>query len=462
MSAEPPNIVICLCDQLRAFEVGCYGNEVIRTPHIDRLASEGVRFETAVTNCAVCMPARSVLLSGQYSRTCCGTLNNAHEMLPSGGWVMQQYPAAGRPHIRDTCLPETLQELGYETAAIGKWHIHSWPHDLGFDYSLVPRVYHGHTGQSFSENGGREFVPEGFSVDFEAERVGEFLRGRCEGDPPFFLYHNISPPHPPLADAPEKYLKMYHPDEVPIRPNAFVDGQMAHNPDWYRIYLYDQQYYWHHLPFTDNLPEGFDLRHLTALYYGMTTWVDDTLGKLMAELEEAGLAENTIVLFASDHGDNLGGHGRWNKNTLNEEATRIPFILRWPAALRPRVPGQQVASLVDVMPTLLDLLGADIPDRVQGQSLAPVVRGEREALERDAAFIESNVEGIAIRTPSLLFGMQTDRGTREITNPDLLLYDLGTDPYQQENLARTERSSQAEPLRKELAEWHRRTPWMRN
>jgi arylsulfatase A-like enzyme len=128
-----PNVVVCMCDQLRAFEMGCYGNPVIRTPHLDRLAAEGVRFETAVTNYPVCMAARSVLLAGQFNRTCTGGVSNVSYVRRPGDFSMPQYPDAGRPHLKDVTLAERLRADGYRTAAIGKWHIHSWPHDVGFD-----------------------------------------------------------------------------------------------------------------------------------------------------------------------------------------------------------------------------------------------------------------------------------------------------------------------------------------
>ena len=137
-----PNIILCMCDQLRAFEVGCYGNPVIRTPNIDRLAAEGVRFETAVTTFPVCMAARSVTLSGQYNRTCTGGVGNVATGQGEGRIYFPQYPFAGRPHLREATLPEILHGLGYHTAAIGKWHIHTWPHDIGFDQYVIPRVNH--------------------------------------------------------------------------------------------------------------------------------------------------------------------------------------------------------------------------------------------------------------------------------------------------------------------------------
>src|SRR5512137_832836 len=212
-----PNIILCMCDQLRAFEVGCYGNPMIRTPNLDRLAAEGVRFETAVTTFPVCMAARSVTLSGQYNRTCTGGVGNVATGQGEGRIYFPQYPFAGRPHLKDRTLPEILHGLGYHTAAIGKWHIHTWPQDIGFDQYVIPRMNHAHTGQSFTENGGPEFMPDGYSVDYECDRVEAFLAEHAEADRPFFLFYNISPPHCPMSDAPEKYTTMYRPEEIPLR-----------------------------------------------------------------------------------------------------------------------------------------------------------------------------------------------------------------------------------------------------
>ncbi len=215
-----PNIILCTCDQLRSFEVGCYGNPEVRTPNMDRLAREGARFECAVTNYPVCMAARSVLLSGMYNRSCTGGVSNVVYVSTTGDHAMPEYPAKGRPHLKEPTLAEVLRDAGYSTTAIGKWHIHSWPHDVGFEHYVIPRVHHCHSGQSFTEDGGPEFVPQGYSVDYEAERVERFLMRQKTASQPFFLFYNISPPHCPLADAPERCLRMFRPETVTLRPNV--------------------------------------------------------------------------------------------------------------------------------------------------------------------------------------------------------------------------------------------------
>ncbi len=456
-----PNIILCNLDQLRPFEVGCYGNAVIRTPNIDRLAAEGVRFETAVTNFPVCMAARSVMLSGQYNRTCTGGVANVGFPWRPGQGHMPEYPDRGRPHLPDRTLPECLKNLGYHTSAIGKWHIHSWPHDIGFDHYVIPRVHHCHTGQCFTENGGPEFAPEGFSVDFESARVAEYLRAQADQDRPFFLYHSISPPHCPVADAPEKYLGMYRPEDVPIRPNVDLTERLKDQDHWFKIYRYDFRYYEMKLPYTEHLPEGYDLRALIAEYYGLTTWADDAVGKMLRALDDTGLAENTIVVLTSDHGDNLGSHGLVQKGGPNQEAIRIPMIVRWPSGMASgMVADRQVASLVDLMPTLLDLVGAPSEPHVHGISLAPVIRGKSQVTDRPHAFVET-ANGAAVRSTDHLYFVPFQEKTHTLSDRPAQVYDLASDPYEMRNLADEARASEISvDLDRVLRRWDASTSWM--
>ncbi len=456
--APAPNVVVCLCDQLRAFEVGCYGNPVIRTPNIDRLASEGVRVETAVTSFPVCMAARSVALSGQYNRRCTGGVSNVGTLLHGGRSYMPQYPDPGRPHLKEPTLPELLRDRGYHTRAIGKWHIHSWPHDIGFDDYVIPRVHHCHTGQHFIENGGPEFVPAGYSVDYECERVEQFLGQRRNAAQPFFLYYNISPPHCPISDAPEEYLTLYRPEDIPLRPNVDLSRPLPDQDHWLKVYRWDFRYYNFHLPYTEDLPGDYTLRRAIAEYYGLTTWVDDCVGRLMAALEHNRLAENTIVVFTSDHGDYLGSHNRVQKGDLHEESIRIPLIFRWPRALRPRVVRDGVAGLVSLAPTLLDLIGIDPSAHMHGQSLTPALREDAPA--PDYAIIET-AASVGIRSASHLYSLPFVPGTRQLAGTPNYFFDMTDDPWQMRNLAgASEQINTAWQLDKALRHWDAVTPWM--
>ena len=255
----------------------------------------------------------------------------------------------------------------------------------------------------------------------------------------------------------DRYKTMYAPDEIPLRPNTLIDGELPWDERWFKIYLWDFLFYQEHLPHTKQLPDGFDLRHLAALYYGLTTWVDDTLGRLMANLEKRGLADDTLVVFTSDHGDNLGSHHHFNKGLLIEESIRIPLVF-W-GGLQPQANTAQIAQLIDIMPTVLDFAGADIPSSVQGRNLGPILRGRCDDLATNSAFVETHTGAIGLRTPTHLYGMQLAEDHRTVSSEGRCFYDLTADPYEQYNLAGGGSAVEAE-LATSLMEWNARTAWL--
>ncbi|MGF1448565.1 MAG: sulfatase [Opitutales bacterium] len=456
-----PNILLVLCDQLQVFMLGCYGNGFVRTPNLDRLAHSGVRFETSMCVFPVCMASRSSLLAGQFNRTCTGGIGNvAYPSFP-GNFNMPEYPFTDRPHLPDTTLPESLQTAGYHTAAIGKWHIHSWPHDIGFDEYVIPRVHHCHSAQHYCENGGPEFVPEGWSLDFEVERAGRFFREREDSQKPFFLYFNISPPHCPVADIPESFRTMYEPAEVPFRAN--VDPAVIEREDWHyqaSVLRHDFRYYGLGLPCTQTLPEGYDLRALTAEYMGAVSWVDDAVGRLLDHLEHSGLAENTLVVFSSDHGEFMGSHGRFQKGAPHDESARVPLLMRWPGHYPAEAVRTPVVSLLDLAPTLLTAAGAPVPDSMVGESLDALARSDGHRLRDDFRIVESS-SGAAIRTREHLYAAEfTEDRSGFKPEPSLFVNNL-KDPLQQHNLAGTGAEAEvAATLRQRLEIFHSQTPWM--
>lgn len=456
-----PNLVFCMCDELRWCELACYGHPHIRTPHIDRLAAKGVRFEVGVSNSPVCMPARSLVVSGQHTRSACGTLTNRSWQTKDGGWVMPQWPSPGRPQLREQTVPERLREAGYTTAAIGKWHIESWPDDVGFDHYLIPAVQHAHSAQWFCEDGGPIFAAPGYSVDYEADRVAEYLQQRDDDGRPFYLYYNISPPHMPLADAPEKYTAMYGRDDVVVRDNVDLNKPIERQTDRFLTYLWDYRHYRDRLPYCMTLPwEGFDLVDLTAMYMGLTTWVDDTVGRLLSELETHGMIDNTIVVFTADHGDNLGSHGFMGKSRLLEESYRVPMMVSGPGVTAGGVSGQ-VASLADWAPTFATQAGIDAPAHWHGQDLSPVLTGRRETLDHNAAFIETGHHGCGIRTATHVLGIPWARGSeRTLADAPHVFHDLIADPYQLDNRAEAALDDSVKAgLEEAVRAWDATTSW---
>ena len=254
------SVFVCLADQLRAFEVGCYGDEVIHTPNIDRLAKEGVQFLTAVTNNPVCTPARSSLLTGQHSRSRTGTVGNVHD----------ERAIRERVRLLDTTLAEALHEQGYCTTVIGKWHIDPEPTLVGFDSAAYPLMEHRYYGQTyFDDPGSQGIVVEEFGPHYEGRLVERFLSERQET--PFLSYYSVSQPHPPIGppNMPDEYCSMYDPESMPLRPNTIIDGQPSQDTEWYKIYTvwdYWWRVHWLKQPPRrgDDLSEGIDLRRLTA------------------------------------------------------------------------------------------------------------------------------------------------------------------------------------------------------
>ncbi len=444
------NIVLCTSDQLRAFELGCYGSARTRTPNIDGLACEGMLFEHAVCNTPLCVPARSSLISGQFARTCTGTLNN----------IAHDPPQRQRVRLKSPTLPEQLKKAGYQTCTIGKWHVDPHPRIVGYDHALFTQVLERHFDQYFYENGGGRFIAPGYAADFELAAAAKFIEGRR--DEPFFLHYNITPPHMPFADVPPQYLSMYSPSSGELRENVWKNGRIAHDPKWFGVYLFNL-----HDPSSFKAPplkpESLDLAVLTAWYQGLVSYVDDVVGRLVQIFRQKGLWDDTIFVFLSDHGDCLGSHHFFNKNQFFEEAIRIPLLFRCPGLIRAGRNRSQVAQTVDLMPTLLDLVEQEIPAAVQGRSLVPILASEKERLDEEYAIIEMQNQGLSVglRTPEFLLGLRFQNRRAAGPEEEAVLFDLREDPFELSNRAR---SPEYRPIRARLQEiildWNRKTPWL--
>ena len=417
---DRPNIVLITADQLQAFALGSYGNPDVKTPHLDALAASGLRFEVGISNAPVCMAGRSSLISGQPNRVCTGGVSNvSYPCGKRGSYPMPEYPPPTRLHFPDQTLPECLQTLGYTTAAIGKWHMYVWPDQFGFDHYVIPRTHHAHSAQSYVEDSGHEFVPEGWSVEFETDRAVRYLDQHGGRDEPFFLYLNYSPPHGPISDCPERYARMYDPASLTLRPNADEDAFDDHMS---RVYRWDYRYYELQLPYTMQ-PGGFSLRDIHAAYYGNVTWVDDQIGRLVATLKSSGRLEDTLIVFTADHGDNLGSHGRHGKGLPYDESLRIPMILSRPGTLDPRVEAGCTAGLTDLAPTLIAAAGGAVPSHMSGADLL----GDDQP---DVQIVEIRPGDLVARSTRFTAHLHVDK------SPDrLAFYDNLEDPYQERNLA---------------------------
>jgi arylsulfatase A-like enzyme len=450
--AERPNILLVLTDQHKLSAVGCYGQTPCQTPNVDRLAREGVRFETAYTVCPVCSPARATIMTGLYPHAH-GICSNVHNL---GSSV---HELTDRPEL----LSRRLQAAGYGCGYSGKWHlgtdsptafgarsVPSLPGDVGFRGQNFP----GHGGGGFGYPEYRAYLAErGFEhkvtrVDdrpllvkpygilegpvestvpyFLAENTLSLIDDLSAAGKPFFIWHNFWGPHIPYYSTREFY-ELYREVEIPEWPNYRWPARQIKGPHQVKIHPLVDQLAW------EDWAEG--IRH----YYAFTTLIDQQIGRILDHLDAAGLRDNTVILFTADHGETLGTHGGlYDKGWHHfEEIQRIPFIAWMPERMyadgvRPGDVLPEWVSLADVYPTLLDLAGAQCPaDQVHGQSLLPLFGGEGVEW-RDEIYVEFNgvnslsTSMVSVRVGDLKYGWNC-------ANDDEL-YDLGDDPYEMRNL----------------------------
>jgi N-acetylglucosamine-6-sulfatase len=424
-AAERPNLVFILLDDLRWDDLGCAGHPFVQTPHIDRIAREGVLFRNAFATTPLCSPSRASFLTGLYAHTHGITDNTdrsrrSHELLT---------------------FPRLLQRAGYETAFIGKWHMGTddTPRP-GFDHWVSVKGQGRYLDPEINEDGKRLQVA-GYATDVFNERALAFLRR--PHPKPFLLYLAHKAVHPNLtqrADGSisdptaatflpaERHQQLYAEAPVPRRPN--VKDTLEGKPALRR-------------PITGLPPLGAKtgtsdetirnrLRMLMA--------VEEGVGSILKTLADARQLDHTLVVFTSDHGYFYGEHGLSVERRLAyEETIRIPLLMRYPRLIKPNTTQDAFVLNVDLAPTLLDLAGAAIPQNLHGRSLLPLLRGDR-AEPRRSFLIEHFSDTVFPRVHKM--GYQAVRTERwkyihytELAGMDEL-YDLRTDPYELKNLIR--------------------------
>ncbi len=390
----PPNVLLIVPDEWRAQSLGCMGNRDVRTPNLDRLASEGVLFKHALANSPVCCPARANILTGTYAST--------------NGMIANDL----RLQESQTTLGELFRNAGYHTGYIGKWHLDGGPRlpgfippgprRHGFDFWAANECWHNYFyGWYFRDDNvpitTTKYDPEGWT-----DLAIEFLRDHQVRREPFFLVLAPATPHDPYI-APESYLQVYHPESLTMRPN-WIEGTKGGGPKE------------------------------IAAYYAAITANDAQIGRLMKVLRELGLEENTIVMFTSDHGNMLGSHGKILKRKPWEESIGVPGILRYPAKVKGGRQSEILFSHVDIAPTLLSLCGLRVPAHMQGVDLSPTVLGKSQEGPSSAFFQifgPYHAGGVlhawrGVRTQQTMYA-------RTKSGP-WVLYDLQNDPYEMNNL----------------------------
>jgi len=428
-SERPPNFVLLLADDLTYQAVGALGNQQVETPNIDRLAREGVTFSHAYNqgswSGAVCIASRHMLITGRF-------LWHAH----AASQHAEEERRAGR------FWPEYLRRAGYATYMTGKWHIRAKA-AAAFDH-----VRHVRPGMPRQTGAGYHRPVEGqpdvwkpwdrsrggyyeggrhWSEVLADDAIG-FLDDAVRGDRPFFLYLAFNAPHDP-RQAPREYVERYRLDQIAI-PASFLPEYPMKDAIGCGPTLRDEML----APFPRT---EYAIRVHRREYYAIITHMDAQIGRILAALDRTGAAENTYVLFTSDHGLAIGCHGLMGKQNLFDDSLRVPLMIRGPAIPAGRRFDGAV-YLQDVMPTSLELAGMERPEHVQFRSLLPIVRGTRAAnytaiygayLALQRSVIEENRKLIlypAIRK-ALLFDLKHD---------PLETHDLANDPARRATLQR--------------------------
>lgn len=403
-----PNILMILVDDLGNGDLACQGSEDMQTPNLDRLFSQGAKLTRFYANCSVCSPTRASLLTGRYPELAGvpGVIRTHSEN--SWGYLRQGIPL----------LPIPLKAAGYHTAIVGKWHLGlespNRPNDRGFDHfhgflgDMMDDYYHHRRhNQNYMRLNEAVLQPEGHATDLFTDWACDYLRERATKKQPFFLYLAYNAPHTPIQP-PEDWLqktKTREPDLTPAR----------------------------------------------AKLVALIEHLDDGIGKVLGELDNLGLSENTIVIFSSDNGGQLNvgannGPLRGGKQSMYEGGLRVPTVVRWPGVTEPNQQIATAAITMDLFPTICEMASAPIPDGIDGRSLTGLLKGtDTGAWERDLFFHRR--EGGAAYGGLVINGMI--RGPWKLLQNTPFssqeLYQLEDDPLENEN-----RMTKAGKVRNEL------------
>ncbi len=392
-----PNVLFILADEWRAQSTGYTGDSNVRTPVLDRLASQSICFDNAVSGTPVCCPFRASLLTGQYPLTH-GVFINDVELKPNG-------PTMG----------DAFTKAGYRTGFIGKWHVYGSPdgnygrrlayippdHRFGFDYWKACECTHEYNRSLYYE--GADQTPKywpGYDAFAQTDDACAFIDRQSKTSDPFCLVLSLGPPHFPLNSAPAEYQALYRDREIELRPNV---------------------------------PAKLRAQAIQGLrgYYAHMAALDECFRRLLTTLDRNHIADDTIVVFTSDHGDMMLSQGLTTKLYPWDESIRVPFLLRYPRKLgnKPRHVATPLNS-PDIFPTLLGLAGLPIPASVEGRDMLDNPSNRPALISLPVPITEARRYGFAEYR-----GVRTTRHTyvRSIHGP-WLLYDNQTDPYQMRNL----------------------------
>ena len=416
-AAQRPNIVFIFSDDHAYQAVGAYGSGLNKTPNIDRLANEGIRFDRCLTTYSLCGPSRACVLTGKYSHLN-GFYNNSNSRFDGS----------------QVTMPKLLHAAGYQTAIVGKWHLESDP--TGFDFWEILVGQGQYYNPPMIRNGTR-VKHSGYVTDIITDEAMDWLKTQRDASKPFLLMCQHKAPHrewePNL-----KNLALYDGVKFPEPPTLFDDyagrGKAEHEQDMTiaktmtrsdtklvapRALTPDQKKIWdayydpRNAEFSAQKLEGKDLvrwkyQRYMHDYLATIASVDESVGKLLDYLKEAGLEQNTIVVYCSDQGFYLGEHGWFDKRWIFEQSLRTPLLVRWPGVTKAGSVNTDIVSNLDFAETFLDAAGVAIPAEMQGRSMVPVLKGQTPADWRKS-FYYHYYEHPAVHNVAKHYGVVTDR-----------------------------------------------------
>jgi arylsulfatase A-like enzyme len=427
---KKPNIIFVFADQLRSHAVGCYGNDQLNTPNIDKLASEGVRFTNAISTAPVCGPYRGMLMSGNFP-------------MKNGLVLTDHYLRNPTPYFAEVC-----KAAGYQTAYVGKWHLSGKGRKVyippekrcGFDFWRALECTHSYfDSKYYHQDEKKTRTWQSYDAIAQTDEACQYI-ATAKSDDPFCLFLSWGPPHDPY-EAPAKYHERFKDKKIRMRENVndFATAEKMWRESDTTVARDGMR-----RARLKNKAELSDKKCNTRFlndyrgYYAAIEALDDCLGKIMTQLQKSGQLDNTILVFTSDHGDNLGSHRQIGKQLPFEESISVPLIIRYPEKIKAGTVTDALFAPVDIMPTLLSLAGVPCP-KVDGKDISPAAMGKDTDVQ-DAVLI---MKLLALSTNWIVNGNGAWRGVRtkrytyarkSFTKKPWMLFDNKNDPFQTKNL----------------------------
>ena len=437
MNTRSPNILWIMCDQLRHDCTGFAGHELVQTPNLDTLASQGVVFENAYCASPVCSPARASWLTGLYPHRNGQLDNYSHDLVDEPGRVL---------HHDCITIGDVLKDHGYRCGIAGPWHLgHDHMPQHGLTDFWCTYSYQGkhpdRLNKYFNQHGINDMYGRGVPDHHEhvqymrhaawtdsrqqrttwtVDRSIEFLED-CD-DQPFFLFASIKDPHPVMIVPPD-LLNLYPLESIPL------------DPTWRDPLKGKPRYQFEGKTRVASSVRDRDFLCMMAHYYALITHIDEQVGRLLKYLDQTSRSENTIVVFMSDHGEMLGSHGFVSKRLMYENSVKVPCVIHWPAGLPKNQRIRTPLGGVDLMPTLLNLAGQPVNEKIDGRSVAEAICSKREpTLQPIFSEISYNK---ACGPENAETAMVLDGNFKYVWHRDDLdeLYNLEDDPLEMANLA---------------------------